>query len=113
MDVLAGIDVGTTWVKAALTDADGRELAVERVRTPWREVPTGAECDPEDLFRAALSAVEAVAASPKTRIVSVGIASMAETGVLLDSAGRPAAPSIAWFDRRGRAESARIQDALG
>ena len=32
---------------------------------------------------------------------SIGVAGIAESGVLLNAAGRPAAPVIAWFDHRG------------
>jgi len=31
----------------------------------------------------------------------IGVTGLAESGVLLDAAGRPAAPVIAWFDHRG------------
>ena len=39
-------------------------------------------------------------------VVGVGVASMAETGVLTDDALRPVVPSIAWHDTRGEEEAA-------
>ena len=48
--LLVGIDVGTSACKAAVVDEDGRELAHGKAPTPWRQVPTGAEADPEALF---------------------------------------------------------------
>jgi sugar (pentulose or hexulose) kinase len=112
--VLIGLDVGTTAVKAAVVDADGREIAQGRAPTPWRPVPTGAEVDPAELLDAAAAAArEAVAAAGSPRIAGIGVASMAETGVLLDRGGRPVVPSIAWHDSRGEVEAERLAADLG
>jgi sugar (pentulose or hexulose) kinase len=68
-DLLVGIDVGTSACKAAVVGADGRELAHGRAPTPWRQVPTGAEVDPEALFAAAVEAAgTALAAAPDGRV---------------------------------------------
>lgn len=109
MSLLLGLDVGTTAVKAALFDTTGRELAHGRAPTPWRAVPTGAELDPDELLHAAAAAArEAVAAGGGEPVAAVGVAGMAETGVLLDGHGRPAVRSIAWHDSRGREQAERL-----
>jgi sugar (pentulose or hexulose) kinase len=100
------LDVGTTAVKAAVVDEAGRELSHGRAKTPWRQVPTGAELDPDALLAAALEAARA--ALDGHEVIGIGVASMAETGVLLDDALRPVVPSIAWSDTRGAEEAARI-----
>jgi sugar (pentulose or hexulose) kinase len=65
-------------------------------------VPTGAELDPHALLDAAAAAArEAVAAAGGQGVAGIGVASMAETGVLVDERGRPVVPSIAWHDTRG------------
>jgi sugar (pentulose or hexulose) kinase len=111
--LLLGLDAGTTAVKAAVFDAAGRELAHSRAATPWRIVPTGAELDPDELLAAALAAArEAVAAAGGGRVAAIGVAGMAETGVLLDAHGRPVVPSIAWHDTRGEAEAERLAREL-
>ncbi|HSK96660.1 MAG TPA: FGGY family carbohydrate kinase, partial [Euzebyales bacterium] len=93
---------------------DGVEVAHGRVPTPWRRVATGAEMDPEDLVEAALRAIaQALAGADGGRVIGVGVTSMAETGVLLDGAGQPVAPAIAWHDSRGEPEARRIADELG
>jgi sugar (pentulose or hexulose) kinase len=102
VSLLVGLDVGTTAVKAAAFDTSGRELARGRALTPWRTVPTGAELDPGDLLDAAFAAArEAVVGAGAGQIAGLGVASMAETGVLVDGGGRPVVPSIAWHDTRG------------
>lgn len=108
-EVLIGLDVGTTWCKAAAVGPDGTLHAVARVATPWRAVPTGAEADPDELFEAAAEACrQALAAVPAGRVVAVGVAGMAEAGVLLDARGRPVAPVIAWHDTRGAEAAQRL-----
>jgi sugar (pentulose or hexulose) kinase len=112
--ILIGLDVGTTAVKAAAVDARGREISQGRVQTPWTTVPTGAEIDPGELLDAATAAARAaVAAAGGGQVVAIGVASMAETGVLLDRGGRPVGPSIAWHDSRGEAEAERLAADLG
>jgi sugar (pentulose or hexulose) kinase len=112
--LLLGLDVGTTAVKAAVVDEDGHEVAHGRAQTPWREVPTGAEADPDALLAAAVRAgAEALGAAPAGEVAGIGVAGMAETGVLLDAHGRPAVPSIAWHDSRGGEEAARLAADLG
>src|SRR3954462_6043077 len=109
--MLVGLDVGTTAVKAAAFDETGRELSQGRAPTPWRTVPTGAEADPGELLAAAVAAArEAVVAAGGGPVAGIGVASMAETGVLADDAGRPVVPSIAWHDSRGAGE--RLAAAL-
>jgi sugar (pentulose or hexulose) kinase len=112
--LLLGLDVGTTAVKSAVIDADGVEVAHGRARTPWYEVPTGAEIDPDALLACAVSAAAAALAdAPGGELAGIGVASMAETGVLLDGAGRPVVPSIAWHDARGGEEAARMAADFG
>src|SRR3954471_18335848 len=107
IDSLAlGLDIGTTAVKAALVDRAGNEVAHGRAATPWR----GTELDPDELLAAALDA--AAQALDGRRVVGVGVASMAETGVLTDDALRPVVPSIAWHDTRGAEEAERIAAEL-
>jgi sugar (pentulose or hexulose) kinase len=112
--LLLGLDAGTTAVKAAVIDARGEEVAHGRAPTPWRRVPSGAEIDPVDLLRAALSAGhEALSAAPGGRVAGIGVASMAETGVLTDGRGRPVVPAIAWHDSRGAEQAERLAAELG
>jgi sugar (pentulose or hexulose) kinase len=114
MEFLLGIDVGTTSCKAVLVTPDGAERAHGWARTPWQTVPTGAEVDARALVDATLEAArEAVAGAGEARVAAVGVTSMAETGILLDRAGEPVAPAIAWHDSRGEDEAAALAAELG
>jgi sugar (pentulose or hexulose) kinase len=109
VSLLLGLDAGTTAVKATAFDLSARELGSGRALTPWRAVPTGAELDPDELFEAAAAAArEAVAAAGGGRVAAIGVAGMAETGVLVDVRGRPVVPSIAWHDTRGEPLAERL-----
>ncbi|MFB3738029.1 MAG: L-fuculokinase [Candidatus Velamenicoccus archaeovorus] len=113
-ELLMGIDVGTTFCKAAVVTPDGREIGHGRRTTPWTAVPTGAEIDPHRLAEAATeAALEALAAAPSGSIRGIGVCSMGETGVMVDAHGEPLAPGIAWHDSRGRGEAERMAADLG
>ncbi len=104
--IALGLDVGTTSVKAAVFDEQLRELAHGRAPTPW----VGTELDPYALLDAALQA--AAAALPRGAVAAIGVAGMAETGVLVGEDSRPVVPSIAWHDPRGAEEAKRIAAEL-
>ncbi|MGH2723203.1 MAG: FGGY-family carbohydrate kinase [Actinomycetota bacterium] len=114
IDLLLGLDLGTTFAKAAVVTIDGVERSHGRVATPWRAVPTGAEMDPRDLVDAAVRAGrEALDRGPHGTVLGVGVTSMAETGALLDRRGQPVVPMIAWHDTRGEGEAWEIAGAVG
>ena len=112
--LLLGLDLGTTSCKAAVVTHGGREVAHGRARVPWERVPTGAEIDPELLVEAALAAArDALTAAPDGPVGAIGVASLAETGILLDAGGAPVAPAIAWHDSRGAGQAQRLAAELG
>jgi sugar (pentulose or hexulose) kinase len=112
--LLVGLDVGTTSCKAVVMTPDGREVASGRAPTPWTTTHLGTHTEGDALAAAARSALRsAVAAVPTGRIVGVGVASMAESGVLLGQDGRPVAPVLAWHDTRDEAETDDLRARFG
>src|SRR5262245_33165023 len=102
-----GLDVGTQTCKAVVLNEAGEAAAHGRASTPWTVTTTGSELDATALLHAATSAVrQALDGCPAGRIAGLGVASLAESGILLDHAGRPVAPVIAWHDTRDHAELA-------
>lgn len=118
--VLLGIDVGTTETKAVATSPEGQVLAIGSGATPWRATPRGgAEIAPSALLDGVLAACanaveQAVGHLPSMPTVrSVGVTSIAESGVLLGPQGRPTdTPIIAWFDPRGIEEFRALDRAF-
>jgi sugar (pentulose or hexulose) kinase len=112
--LFVGLDVGTTTSKAVVFTQDGDPVASGRATTPWTVTSTGAELDATALLEAAKSAIaEALAECPAGSIGGLGVASLAESGVLLDRRGEPVAPVIAWHDTRDHAELDSLRDAVG
>lgn len=100
-ELLAGVDVGTTSVKALLVTPEGDEVALGRAPTTWTSTELGAETTAQSLVEAArLALADALAQTPDDRVTAVGVASMAEAGVLVGSDDTPLAPVIAWHDHR-------------
>jgi sugar (pentulose or hexulose) kinase len=113
-DLLVGVDVGTSSVKAAVCTAEGRELAHGSASLAWRTTHDGTETEPEQVLSAVRAALaDALAGVPEGRVTALGVASMAESGVLLGPDDRPVAPLIAWHDSRDRAQAARLAADLG
>lgn len=108
-EVVIGLDLGTTSSKAMVRDMAGREVALVAARTPWTTVHGGTQTTADALLALAVDVLaEAVGAAEgqigAVRVLGVGLAGLGESGVLLDAAGEPCAPVIAWFDKRGGRE---------
>lgn len=99
--LLAGLDVGAASVSALLMTPEGVEVARGRAPTHWAGTPTGGETSADSLVDSALEALDhALAQRPEDRILAIGVASMAESGVLTASHRRVLAPVIAARDTR-------------
>lgn len=112
-----GLDIGTSSSKAVVQTEDGVAVARASAPTRWTATPTGAQIDAHALLASALRALEeALADAPPGPVAGVGVAGIGESGVLLDPAGVPVGPVIAWHDTRDAAELAdlgqRIDPAL-
>lgn len=100
-ELLAGLDVGTTSVKALLLTGEGTEVALGRAPTTWTTTEHGTETTGQAVLDAARQALaQALVQVPGDRVTGIGIASMAESGVLVSADDTPVAPVVAWHDRR-------------
>jgi xylulokinase len=101
--LLAGVDVGTTNIKAIVFDLRGRIVAQASLPTPtYFPRPGWAHYDPEELWQQTARAIRMATAqvSNPERIAGIAAASIGETGVPLDDQGQPTFEAIAWFDNR-------------
>lgn len=106
-----GVDLGTTRIKAALFDADGPLLCRTSRPTPTGQTSEGYFYhDPDNLWDMVASAIREVL--PGARGVTpevVGVASMAEAGLLVDRVtGAPRTHVLPWFDARATRQAEEI-----
>jgi L-xylulokinase len=102
-----GIDNGSTVTKAAVFDAEGRELAVAARRAAMQSPQVDhVECDPDQSYRDTADCIrEAIARAglPPEAIAAVGCTGYGNGLHLLDAAGRAVRPFIGSGDTRARA----------
>ncbi|HBM59181.1 MAG TPA: xylulokinase [Citreicella sp.] len=105
-----GIDLGTSGLRALLTDAGGVPLAsaerhyeVQHPRSGWSEQ------DPADWIAALEGAVSDLRAHPAwAGLRGIGVAGHMHGATLLDAQDRVLRPCILWNDTRSFAEAARL-----
>jgi len=108
--LLAGIDVGTTGVKAVAITPDGEVVATEEEGYPLSTPRPGwSEQDPEDWWRAAQAVIDRL----PSREVRLGFSGQMHGLVCLDGRDRVLRPAILWNDQRTGAECAEIEERLG
>ena len=115
MTILA-IDIGTTNCKAGLFALDGTALKIATRPMVTQRAPSGeVYFDPEALW-GTVSAVVRKVADATGAIAAIGIASMAETGLLLDRrTGAARSFFVPWFDTAAQPQADLIRhqsDAL-
>lgn len=129
MDLLLGIDIGTSSTKAVLIDAAGEKagtvVGVESASHPISQPRPGwSEQDPEDWWRSSLAAVRGALARAGVsgeQVRGIGLSGQMHGSVLVDreamesggkSAG-PLRPAILWNDQRTAAECEEIEAKVG
>ncbi|CCG03897.1 gluconokinase [Blastococcus saxobsidens] len=104
MDVVVGLDSGTTSTKAVTAGVDGRVRDVVSVGYPLLvPAPGRAELDAGELVGAAIEALTAVAACARERgdrVVAVALSAAMHGLVPMDDDGRPLGPLLTWADDR-------------
>lgn len=111
---LLGLDLGTTHCKAGLFDLEGSLLKFSIRRTQVHRLPRGESFfDPQEIWQTAAAALrEAVGGVSPEEVVGVGIASMAESGLLLDrGTGAPRTGMVPWFDPAAAAQVEKLARA--
>lgn len=114
--LLAGVDIGTTNIKAILFDCAGQTVAAASVPTPTEYPRPGwAHYEPAELWNATVRALRLATgkvAQPE-RIASIAFTSMGETAIPVDRAGQPTYHAIAWFDRRTELQARWLAEQIG
>jgi xylulokinase len=114
--LIAGVDAGTTRIRALVCTPEGRVVAEgSRPTLVARPRPGWTEHDAEALWQAAWGALADATAQidRPARVRGIAVAGVGEAFVALDRTGRPTCPVIAWYDERPSAQLARLEAELG
>lgn len=114
--LLAGIDVGTTNIKAVIFDLAGQPLAQASVPTPiYYPQPGWAYFQAEELWQGTVAALRQATCQldDPGRIVGLAVSSLAETAIPLDPHNQPTYHAIAWFDRRTQPQVDWLERTFG
>ena len=105
-----GIDIGTSSVKALLTDEQGAVVAqASDALDVSRPQPGFSEQDPEHWWRATLNAVNRLPPAERAQVRAVGLSGQMHGATLLDREDRPLRPAILWNDGRAAAECLELE----
>jgi xylulokinase len=107
-DLLLGIDIGTTNIKAVLATPTGQVVAQAHTGYPiYRPRPNHVEQNPEDWWQGVITVTREVmgmiTAVPE-QILAIGISGQGCAVTLIDDAGQVVRPAIIWMDNRAEAQ---------
>jgi gluconokinase len=112
MDVVIGIDTGTTATKGVAAGLDGRLRARTSVHYPLSVPGPGrAELDPVQIQDAAVKALTDVVAACREqgdRVVAVSLSAFLHALLPMDASGRPLGPVVTWADGRAAEQAEQI-----
>jgi len=106
-NLLVGLDIGTSAVKAVLFDLQGEALATHHEPlVVYAPEPGWAEQDPQQWWQGAQAALRDVLTGiDGGSVAAVGLCGQCPSHVLVDESGQALGRAIIWRDRRARAEA--------
>ena len=115
-DLLLGLDIGTSGVKAGLVDAEGKLVGLGRAaHENEKPHPGWVECDPEVWWRGVLEAIREACTTAKAgceRVAAVGISALFPAVIAMDEQGQALHPAILYSDGRSIAQVGRIAEVM-
>ena len=109
-----GLDIGTTSLKAAVFDKDGKRLAVRAVDYTLSTDPVTEyiEFAPERYIEMCKSVIDDLALECGG-IDAISVDTQGETLIVTDEGGNPLYPAIVWLDNRAELEAEAIKKRFG
>lgn len=110
-----GLDLGTSGLRALLTDAAGQVVgSAESTYENPHPHPGWSEQDPADWISACESAIETLKAahpSEMSAVRGIGLSGQMHGATLIDASGKVLRPCILWNDTRAAAEAKSLDEA--
>lgn len=115
MEVVCGLDVGTSRAKAIAVDRQGRVIAKAEsqfTRPPYQPQPGLAEQDADEWWEASRNCLNQLSRRLKNeRIEAIAIDSTSGTFVPVDTDGRPLIPTLMYNDGRASGLETKVSAA--
>lgn len=102
-DILMGIDLGTTHIKAGAFDVHGNQVAISIVKNTAHYDDNGySHFEPAEIKAAVYKVIADTIKKIDVpfNVLGISVSSMVEAGLPIDSCGNPLYPIITWFDQR-------------
>ena len=97
---IIALDVGTTQIKSALFDRDGRVLEMKKCATPLRVSGERACYHPGEIWEIVRGQIECLTKRSKEKPTGISITGMAEAGLIVDrKSKRELTDILPWFER--------------
>ncbi len=110
---LIGLDLGTSFIKGVLMDADGQILSTaDRMVQYNRPHPQWFETDAEQQYQVVVALIRELAAAAPAPVKALAMAAASGNTLLADGQGRPLCPVINWMDKRCRGNPPAALDGL-
>ncbi|HHW48667.1 MAG TPA: gluconokinase [Clostridiaceae bacterium] len=108
-----GIDIGTSSVRAAIFDLDGKQISISQNEYPMICTEQGmGELDPEvvfgNLIQVVKNCIEKLGGTDK-KIEAIGISTQMHSFMAVDKNGRPLTNVITWADSRPVSQAEQIE----
>lgn len=116
MELLVGLDVGTSSVKCLVFNAQGEVVtsAAEPLRL-YTPRPKWVEQDPEQIWKSVVNACRAATSTlpNEHKIMAISVSSQGGTTIPLDANGFPTHMAFSWMDERAGLEALDAKTTLG
>ena len=114
-ELVIGLDIGTTSVKAVLFDRKGNVVAeAEKLITSYYPEKNWVEQDPIEIERQSIAALQAVLKkAPHENILAVGISAAMHSLICVNEKDEPLSNVLIWADGRSSVQAKKLNDTIG
>ncbi|MGB9595108.1 MAG: xylulokinase [Candidatus Poribacteria bacterium] len=116
MDLLLGLDIGTTATKSLLIDIEGNIIASSSYNynliTPKEDF---VEQDPEDFWQGVITTTRKVLSqtNPNDKVLAISFSTQGGTLIPIDGNFKPVYNAISWMDHRAYRQAKEMREILG
>jgi len=110
--LVLGIDIGTSSVKALFLEPFGDFVARDEMKLPLTRDGNRVEQDPWDYVNAVRSLLQRNL-NLVEQTVAIGLSGQTPTVVCIDEKGNPTSPALIWQDNRAEKEAADLRERFG